>query len=125
MEKLLTSIISFFVVFFLVFLYQFLYVIRQTRKSQYKRVPVEVNYMISKFRLDLSSSKIEKVMKESSLVAAFDIAFVYAFITYFIDNTLLCILFSFLLLIPVIIISYNLLGNYYVKKGFNTKKKDK
>ena len=117
MKDVLIAILSFVVIFVLIFVYQMFFVVRKATNNGFKKIPIEINYILYKFHLDLKKINLFDLLKKNALIEAFDIAFVYAFVSYFIDNIYLRLLFSLLLLIPVIIISYNILGNIYVKKG--------
>ena len=59
----------------------------------------------------------KSIMNKIALVSAFDIAFIGTFVMHFIDNIYLAIIMGAVLFIPLIIITYSFIGNYYVKKG--------
>lgn len=59
----------------------------------------------------------KSIMNKIGLISAFNISFTTTFVFKFIENIYLKVLFGMLMLIPLIFITYNLIGNFYVKKG--------
>lgn len=97
-------------VFYLVF-----FVIK--KKYNAKKIPVELQFLIKKYNLDMSLINYRSIMNIIGLVSAFDLAFTATFVFRFIKNEILAILLGAIILIPLIIITYNFIGTYYVKKG--------
>lgn len=105
--------INFILVFlFLYILYYFLFV-RKARKNK-KKIPVEVQYLILKYQIDLSKVKYKKFMNSIALVESFDIALIASAIFY-VHGLLLQLFVGLCLVFPVIILSFMLLGKYYQK----------
>ena len=103
-----------FVVVYL--LYLFLLVLKRKELNPDK-VPVELRFLIKKYRLDMSSIKYRSIMNKIGLVSAFDIAFTSTFVFAFIKNDYVAILVGAIMLIPLIFITFNFIGVYYEKKG--------
>ena len=59
----------------------------------------------------------KSIMNKIGLISAFNISFTTTFVFKFIENIYLKVLFGMLMLIPLIFITFNLIGNFYVKKG--------
>lgn len=51
------------------------------------------------------------------LVSAFDIAFISTFVFAFIKNIYIAVLVGMIMFIPLIFITFNFIGKFYVKKG--------
>ncbi len=107
-------IISFIVIFLLVYSLYYFFSVRKARKNK-NHLPAEVQYLIFKYQLDLSKVKYKKLMNSIALVGSLDVALVSNIIFYF-DSVLLQILVGIVLIIPVILISFSILGKYYQKK---------
>ena len=104
-----------FVIIYLIYLIY--YVFPKNKKYDEDKVPIELGYLIKKYRLDMKKINFRKIMNQIGIISAFDIAFSATFISIFIDNIYLSVIFGALLIIPLIIITFNILGNIYVKKG--------
>ena len=85
-----------------------------------KRVPVELLLLIKKYRLDMDKINYRSIMNKIALVSAFDIAFIAVFVMKFIDNIYLSIIVGGVFFIPLLLITYNFIGKYYVRKGLIT-----
>lgn len=104
--------------FIIVYLfYLFLNVIGKNKKYNPNRVPQELAFLIRKYRLDMKKISYKKIMNQIGIMCSFDIAFTATFIFCFVKNIYLSILVGAIMLIPLIIITFDLLGKYYVKKG--------
>ena len=77
---------------------------------------IEVKYLVSKFNLDVKKISAKKILHLASLVAAVDVSIVYIILTNLVNNLYIGIIAAILLLIPLIIISYNILGSILTKK---------
>ena len=106
--------------------YLFTYVIGKKKKYNKDKVPIELVYLIRKYRLDINKVNYKKLMNQIGLVSAFDIAFTATFMFMFVKNIYLSIILGAVMIIPLIIISFNILGSIYKKKGLvkNGNKKD-
>lgn len=87
------------------------------RKFNPKKVPVELNYLIKKYHLDMRQIKYRSILNIIGIVSAFDISFTSTFIFMFVKNIYLKIIVGLLMLIPLILITFNYIGYYYKKKG--------
>ena len=106
--------------------YLFTYVIGKKKKYNKEKVPIELGYLIRKYRLDVNKVNYKKIMNQIGIVSAFDIAFTATFMFMFVKNIYLSIILGAVMIIPLIIISFNILGSIYKKKGLvkNGNKKD-
>lgn len=119
-------IIYFIVTFVISFLISYITVIRKltrTKKNKKRKklrkdakLPVEVIYLIKRYKLDLERINIKKLLYLVYLVASIDIGVIIVVISP-IKNIFLQILVGFIVSIPLILVTYNSIGNYYIKKG--------
>lgn len=99
--------------FILIYIVYYLFFIRKTRRGI--KVPAEAQYLISLYKLDVSLFSYHKFMKIVGLVTSLDIAII-ATIVAKVDGIVWQILFGFVAVVPVIILSFLLLGKYYQRK---------
>lgn len=92
---------------------------KATKKSKDQpKIPIEVELLIRKYRVDISKLNYRGLLKLVGFVCALDIALIVAtVINIAIDNVVIKIIIGGLLTIPVIMISYAIMGNYFKKKG--------
>lgn len=111
MEQIILFIMTYIVVFFI---YQVFIVSKAKRRNSKKR-PMEVNYLIKKYNIDINKLDYKNLLMTISLVSSLDISIIVTVALLF-DNYLLQVIFIFLLVIPVIMISYSFIGKYYKKE---------
>ncbi len=110
-------IVYFILTFLIVYAISYFLLVRKKDKYDASKVPVEVEYMIKKYRLDVGKMDYKKFLNAISLLGSLDMSIAVIFI-FPIENIFLQLLVGFLILIPLILISFHFLGKYYVKKGF-------
>ena len=106
--------------------YLFHYIVGKKKKYDPNKVPLELVFLINKYRLDMKNINYKKIMNTIGIVCAFDIAFTSTFMFCFVKNIYLAIFIGALMLIPLIIISFGFIGKFYgkKKKKENGNKKD-
>ena len=97
--------------------YLFHYVIGKKKKYDSRKAPQELLFLLRKYKLDIKKINYKKIMNQIGLICAFDIAFTSTFMFTFVKNIYLSILIGAVMLIPLIIITFDLLGKYYMKRG--------
>ena len=80
------------------------------------KIPVEIMYLVNKYHLDLERINYKKLLYTVSIVASIDMAIAMVVISP-IKNIYLQILVGFLVIIPLILVTYNSIANYYIKRG--------
>ena len=80
------------------------------------KIPVEILYLVNKYHLDLEKINYKKLLYTVSIVASIDMAIAMVVISP-IKNIYLQILVGFLVIIPLILVTYNSIANYYIKRG--------
>ncbi len=106
---------NFILIFVIVYISFYFVSVRKARKNS-KRVPVEVQYLLIRYQIDLKKIRYKKFVNSVALIGSFDIALVGA-IVLLVKGILFQLLFGFILFVPVILISFHLLGKYYQKKS--------
>jgi hypothetical protein len=103
-------------VFLLIFMMYYIFIIRKSKNYNEKKGMPEVLLLIKYFKLDIKKINYKKLVALVSLINSLIITITFG-IVIFIKGILMQLLLAFFILIPLIIISYGLLGKYYQKKG--------
>lgn len=114
MEYIVEFLVNFIVIFILIYVFYYFCSVRKARKNG-KKVPVEVQYLLIKYQINLKKIKYKKFVNSVALLGSFDIALVGSIVMYF-NNIFFQLLIGFALFIPIILISFKLVGKYYQKK---------
>ena len=113
---MLDEVILFIMTFLLVFIIYELFLVRKSKKDKRRKKPVEVNYLIGKYNLDLDKLNYKRLLNIISAVSAFDISLVVTIVS-LLDSFYLQLLIGFVLIMLLIIVSYDIVGRIYKKKG--------
>ena len=113
MKYAISFIINFIINFILIYLLYYFLFIRKSRRNE--KVPAEVQCLISLYKLNTELFSYQKFIRIVGLVTSFDISIVATIISN-VDGLVWQILFGFVAVIPVCVISFILLGKYYQKK---------
>ena len=113
---MLDELILFILTFLFVFVIYELFLIRKAKKDKRRKKPVEVNYLLGKYNLDLDKLNYKRLLNIISAVSAFDISLVVTIVS-LLDSFYLQLLIGFVLIMLLIIVSYDILGKIYKKKG--------
>ena len=115
MEKVFNNIILFVVTYLVVYLLYYIFSIRKARKNKNK-LPVEVQYLIIKYKIDIDKITYKSLMRFIALIGSFDIALIVTVVLN-LDGYILPFIAGFILAIPLIFISFKIIGAYYKRKG--------
>ena len=110
------EVLLFLMTYVFVFLIYQLFVISKSKRKNSKKMPVEVNYLISVYKIDIDKINYKKLLLLISLVSSLDISIIVTLVLVF-NSYFVKLIVSLLITIPIIILSYHLVGNYYKKKG--------
>ena len=113
---MLDELILFIMTFLLVFIIYELFLVRKAKKDKRRKKPIEVNYLIGKYNLDINKLNYRRLLNIISVVSAFDISLVVTIVSLF-NNFLFQLLVGFVLIMLLIIVSYDIVGRIYKKKG--------
>lgn len=112
MEQVILFIVSFILIFLL---YQ-LFIVNKAKKKNAKDKPIEVKYLINKYKVDLKKADYKQMLQITALISSFDVAVIITIVSFF-DRINIQILVAFIIIIPIILISYHIVGCVYRKKG--------
>ena len=108
----------FIIIFIIVYVFYLIrYIIGKKKKYDPNNICQELMYLINKYRLDMKKIKYKRIMNQISISCAFGIAFASTFTFRYVKNIYLGMLLGAIILIFLIMISFNLIGKYYEKKG--------
>ena len=108
------DIIYFIGIFIVLYILFYLFMVKKAIRNS-KKVPVEVQYLLVLYNLDTKNFRYKQFMNTVALVASFDISLV-ATIVFHIEGFIWQLLFGFIFLVPVILLSFMLVGKYYQNK---------
>ncbi len=111
MERIIVTII----VFLFLYLLYFFTVIRNKKKLEDIYKSGQASFIIKRYQLDVSKINKKVFAQTIALINSFIIAITFL-ITDFIANFILKFLIGFILLVPLILFSYHMIGIYYKKK---------
>lgn len=116
MQELILFIMSFIFIFIL---YE-LFIVSRAKKN-YKdkkddKMPIEVKYLISRYKLDLKKIKYDQLLQMVALVSSLDISIIVS-LTVLFDSFILQVVVILVLVAPLILVSYHFVGVFYKKKG--------
>lgn len=100
-------------------------IVRKNKKSKKSKkehdvakYPAEVELFIYRYKVDIKKINFRGMLKLLGFVCSLDIAFIVTVISFInTDNMYILLGVGALLVIPVILISFSLLGRYFKKKG--------
>ena len=100
-------------------------IVKQKKKGKKKKkeydmakYPAEVELFIYRYKIDIKKINFRGMLKLLGFVCSLDIAFIVTVISFInTDNMYILLGVGALLVIPVILISFSLLGRYFKKKG--------
>ena len=100
--------------YILIYCIYYVWFIRRTVRGE--KVPSEANYLINLYKLDVNKFSYRKFIKIVGLVTSFDVALVATLVAVIDSRVIWQILFSLIIIIPIIAITFMLLGKFYQKK---------
>lgn len=111
--------------YILIYLIYYVWFIRRTVRGE--KVPTEANYLINLYKLDVNKFSYRKFIKIVGLVTSFDVALAATLVAIMDNRFIWQILFSLVIIIPIIAITFMLVGKFYQNKQNkdNTKELEK
>ena len=109
-------ILEYLIVFIIIFIINYFLYIRKKKRLNKNKVPVELYYLVSMYKLDIKKIKYKKFLWIYSFINTFIVSTIYIIVVYLVEGFLWQLLIGTVLLILLIIICYGLLGRYYQKK---------
>ncbi len=116
MDKLIQEFILFIISFIIVFVLYQIFIIRKAKRVKKPKEPVEVTYLVRKYKLDLDKINYRVLLNIVSLVSSLDIALVVVLILLF-KSFILEMIVGFIGTLVIILVSYHIVYLVYKKKG--------
>jgi len=116
MDRIIYELLLFLTSFIIVFLLYRLIVVKKAKRKKKPKEPIEVTYLVNKYRIDLEKVNYKRLLNVISLVSSLDIAIVVTIILLF-KNFYVEIIVGFVSTVIIILISYHLVYLVYKKKG--------
>ena len=121
LEVNMEELILFILTFFFVFIIYELFIVRRAKnngnkKKKKTREPIEVTYLVRRYRLDLEKVDYNQLLQIIALISSFDIALIVSIIM-ILKNFVLEILVGFISTLIIILVSYHFVYLFYKKKG--------
>lgn len=108
-------VIYFLIAFIIVYLFYVLTVILQKKKYGKFKSSNQVMYFVNRYKLNVNKIDIKKFINIISLTNSFVIAFSFSAVIK-IENNILMLFIGFLILIPLMLLSYHFIGKYLQKE---------
>lgn len=112
MKNILISLLAFITIQ----LFYRLFVIKKDMKYDPNKVGSDLKILLLRYKVDLNKVNYRNLVQVLALVNSLDIALIFFWIS-FIDKINIECIVGFLLMIPIILISYSIVGNYFKMKG--------
>lgn len=117
MIKMIFSIIVIYILYYIWIVFNFDKRGEQKRKKNKKlKMPSEVEYFVTKYKIDLKKVNYRYFLQLMGLVVAFDLSIVLAIMDFISTLWIKCVV-GFISMLIVVFLSFRLLGNYFRKKG--------
>lgn len=116
MDKLIKELILFLIAFIIVFLLYRIIIVRRAKSKKKPKEPLEVTYLVNKYKLDLEKVSYKRLLNVISIVSALDIALVVSIIV-LLKSFVLEMIVGFISTLVIILASYHLVYLVYKKKG--------
>lgn len=111
MEYVLIYIIAFLIVYF----FYLVTVVFQSKKSDKFKKSNQVLYFVKRYKINMNKINFKSFVNVLALTNSLIISTAFM-ATFLVKNLILQLLIGFLLLIPLILFSYHLIGKHYKKK---------
>lgn len=108
-------LLNFIIIFVLIYAFYYIFSVRKARRNG-KKVPVEVQYLLIRYQIDLRKIRYKRFVNSVALVGSLDMALVGS-VVLFVNGIIFQLLFGLILFVPVILVSFHLLGKYYQEKS--------
>ena len=107
--------------FILIYIIYYILFIRKSRRGV--KVPSEAQYLISLYKLDINKFSYRKFIILVGLITSLDVAIV-ATVFINVEGIIWQILFGFVAVIPVVVLSFIFIGKYYQSKQLKDNSKE-
>lgn len=113
------QVILFLMTFAAIYLFYLFFAVRKVgkknKKGIVKKIPVETQYIIYKYKLKVESLNLKKLVNIVCLATSFSMSVAISFIS-LIENIYLQLLVGLLIVVPLTVIFYDIIGKHYQKE---------
>ena len=109
-------LLKFIIVFLVVYIVSYIISYKKKEKFNRKKMPLGVNYLVLKYKLDIVKIGYNKVKKTRLFCDSFIIASLFI-ITGVVDNVFIRLVVSFILVFPLFAGVYHIVAIYYKKES--------
>ena len=108
-------VISYCITFVIVYLIYFLFVVKRKKSIEKLKNSLEVRYLVNKYHINIEKIDLHKLAKQIALCNSLIISITFM-IVLLVKNYFLKMLVAFVVLFPLILISYHILAKILLKK---------
>ncbi len=108
-------IITYCIVFIIVYLIYLLFVVKRKKSIEKLKNSLEVRFLINRYHIDIDNMNIRSLSNKIALCNSFIISTTFI-IVLFVKHFILKMLLGFVILFPLILISYHILAKSLLKK---------
>ena len=116
MVELAEALLEFVIVFLICYIVFFLFNIKVRKKYDRKNAPVNIKYLVLKYKLDVVKIGYKKLLGILNIIDSVIVALLFT-ITRFIDNTFVRLLVAFILVFPLFAGLYHIVAIHYKKES--------
>lgn len=109
-------IFYFLIAFLIVYLFYLVTVVLQKKRMDNFKKSNQVLYFVKRYKLDVNKLNMTRFTNTLGLANAFIVATAFM-TTFLVENYILMLLVGFIVLIPLILIVYHIIGKIYIRKG--------
>ena len=106
--------IQFLIIFAIIYLLYYFFTIRKIKKNP-KYIPVEVNLILMKYKINLNKEKLYKMTNVVCFFTSLILSFSVTIISEIRISNILSLIFGSLLAVVIAMIIYGFIGKYYKK----------
>ena len=116
MYDVVKLLIEFAVVFVIVYIIFFVFNIKNRKKYDRQKAPVNIKYLVLKYNLDVVRIGYKKLLNTLNFIDSIIVATLFT-VTRFIDNTIIRLVVAFILVFPLFAGIYHLVAMHYKKES--------
>ncbi len=117
MNEYVKFLIEFAISFVVVFIFYYFTTIRQYKKLDKKKVPVEVNLILRYNKIDLKKINYKNMLIMVACVTSFIIALILTVLYRFTNSNVLIAIITILVSLPIALVAYDLIGRHFAKQS--------
>lgn len=117
MEVVAKTILEFLIIFLIIYFGYYIFNYRKMGNYNRKKAPVNIKYLVFKYKLDIVKIGYKRVFKSLMISDAFIVSFVFTITKFMDDNIYIRLITCFILIFPLFAGVYHLVAIYYIKES--------